>query len=449
MLLASLTPEQGSQLLYDWRFWGRPEQQTPPGEWTTWVINAGRGFGKTRAGAEWVRWQVEHGGKRRIALIGPTAADCRDVMVEGESGLLAIAPPWNRPTYAPSNRRVTWPNGAIATLFSAEEPERLRGPQHECGWADEVGAWRYQAQTWSMYQFGLRLGTHPQTIVTTTPRPTPLIKRLLSGSVPGVVVTRGTTYDNRANLAPAFFREIITEHEGTRLGRQELLAELLDDNPDALWNLATMIEPYRVAESPALERIVVAVDPAVTSTATSDETGIVVAGKTSGGHLYVLADWSLRASPDTWAQAAINAYHTFQADRIIAEANQGGDMVAQTLRTVNASVPVTLVHAMRGKLIRAEPVAALYEQGRGHHVGTFAQLENQLTDWTPGQKSPDRLDALVWAATALLIGPGRVPLADEPEPARAEDARTLAKVIEDAQKDPFAYAARLGMWDDD
>ncbi len=402
-LLASLTPEQAEHLLYDWPLWARPNQLPPDGDWTTWVVSAGRGFGKTRAGAEWVRAQVEQGGKSRVALIGPTAADCRDVMVEGESGLLAIAPPWNRPVYEPSKRRVTWPNGAIATLYSAEEPERLRGPQHECGWADEAGAWRYQEQTWSMYQFGLRLGTRPQTIVTTTPRPTPLIKRMLSGKIAGVVLTKGTTYDNRVNLAPPFFEQIIAEYQGTRLGRQELMAELLEDNPDALWKLDTMIEPFRVREAPALERIVVAIDPAISSNASSDETGIIVAGKTSGGHFYVLDDRSCRASPDAWARAAISAYHGYQADRIVAEANQGGEMVAQTLRTVDPNVPITLVHATRGKQIRAEPIAALYEQGRGHHVGTFAALESQLTDWTPGQASPDRLDAMVWAATDLLI----------------------------------------------
>ena len=269
---------------------------------------------------------------------------------------------------------------------------------HNC---DEIASWRYPDSAWSNYQFGLRLGDHPQTVVTSTPKPTPFVRKLITAT--GTVVTRGTTYDNRANLAPSFFAQIIRDYEGTRLGRQELLAELLTDNPDALWNLDTMIEPYRVRVAPALERIVVAVDPATTSNATSDETGIIVAGRTSGGHFYVLDDRSLRASPDSWARAAVSAYHAYHADRIIAESNQGGDMVESTLRTVDPDVPIKLIHATRGKITRAEPVAALYEQGRGHHVGTFAALESQLTDWTPGQSSPDRLDAMVWAATELLL----------------------------------------------
>ncbi len=416
-----------------WSFWARPAQLPPPGDWTTWLILAGRGFGKTRAAAEFIRWQIESCGKRRAALIAPTAADARDVLVEGESGLLAVCPPWNRPVYESSKRRVTWPNGAIATLYSADEPERLRGPQHDCGACDEIGAWRYGETAWHMYQFGLRLGTQPRTIITTTPKPTPLIKKLLLSAMPDGVITRGTTYENRANLADTFFSQIIREHEGTRLGRQELLAELLTDHPGALWTLA-MLEPHRVTAAPPLERIVVAIDPAVSSTATSDETGIIVAGRTSGGHLYVLDDRSCRASPDGWARAAISAFHAYQADRIVAEANQGGEMVRSVLTTIDPNVPITLVHATRGKALRAEPVAALYEQARGHHVGTFGTLEDQMTDWTPGQASPDRLDALVWAATDLLLGQA---LHDVPVAVSGGDAASPP----DADDDPGARQA--------
>ena len=372
----------------------------PDGDWRLWLLLAGRGFGKTRTGAEWVRAQVEAGRYARIALVAPTAADARDVMVEGESGILRISPPWFRPTYEPSRRRLTWPNGAIATTYSADEPDRLRGPQHDGAWCDEVAVWTYP-DAWDMLMLGLRLGSDPRAVATTTPRPTKVIRELVAAHT--THVTRGSTYDNAANLAPAFMEQIIAKYAGTRLGRQELDAEILDDNPGALWK-RDQIEALRVTTHPDLSRIVVAVDPAITADEGSDETGIIAAGMgASDGHGYVLDDASLRGTPHAWATAAVRLYHTLKADRIIAESNQGGDMVEHTIRTVDPNVPVTLVHATRGKLTRAEPVAALYEQSKVHHAGTFPALEDQQCTWTQGDASPDRLDALVWALTHLML----------------------------------------------
>ncbi|MEI6065554.1 MAG: terminase family protein, partial [Pseudanabaena sp. ELA748] len=344
----------------------------------------------------------ERGVRLRIALVAATSADVRDVLVEGESGLLAIAPPHARPVYEPSKRRLTWPNGVIATTYSADEPDRLRGPQHDAGWCDELAAWRYP-DAWDQLMFGLRLGTDPRVVVTTTPRPTPLVRQLVRS--PSTHVTRGSTYDNRANLAPAFFDQIVTRYEGTRLGRQELNAEILDDAPGALWSRA-MLDGSRVDRAPlALRRVVVAVDPAVTSTESSDETGIVVAGVGTDGHGYVIADHTGKYSPADWARLAVRLYREHKADRIVAESNQGGDMVAHTIRTVDPGAPVKLVHASRGKRTRAEPVVALYEQGRVHHVGVLAALEDQLCTWdaSTSEASPDRLDALVWALTDLVV----------------------------------------------
>jgi phage terminase large subunit-like protein len=404
-ILDQLSDEEAAALLYDWTFLARDKQLPPPGNWQTWLILAGRGFGKSRTGAEWVRAQVEQHGKRRIALVGRTAADARDVMVEGESGLLAVCPSWNKPRYEPSKRRLTWPNGAIATTYSGDKPDQLRGAQHEAAWCDELAAWRY-AESFDQLLFGLRLGTHPQIVVTTTPRPTKIIRSLMSD--PSVVVTTGTTYENKANLAPSALAQLIRKYAGTRLGRQELEAAILDDAPGALWKRDN-IETHRRLKAPELTRIVVGVDPAATSNADSDETGILVCGISRDGHGYVLDDKSLQASPDGWARAAVVAYHAHECDRVIAEANNGGEMVEHTLRTVDANVPVKLVRASRGKATRAEPIAALYEQGKVHHVGAFAELEDQLCQWTPGDAdSPDRLDALVWCLTELMITPSRM-----------------------------------------
>jgi phage terminase large subunit-like protein len=377
-----------------WRDLARPAQVAPDGVWTVWAFVGGRGSGKSRAGAEWVHEQVA-AGRRRIALVGPTAGDVRDVMVEGESGILNCGRV--RPTYEPSKRRLTWPNGAIATTYSADEPERLRGPQHDAAWCDEIAAWRYPA-AWDMLMFGLRLGDHPQVMATTTPKPTRLVRDLLGQAV----VTRSTTYDNLANLAPTFRDQILARYEGTRLGRQELLGELLEDVPGALWS-RDLIEKSRGVAPDDLSRIVVAIDPAVTSGEQSDATGIVVVG-TIGNVGYLVEDLSGRFPPEQWANLAVDAYRRWSADRIVAEANNGGDLVASVLRAVDPNIPVRLVRASRGKRARAEPVSALYEQGRVVHAGTFPELEDELCMWTPDtSESPDRMDALVWGLSDLML----------------------------------------------
>jgi len=345
----------------------------------------------------------------RGAIVARTAADARDVLVEGESGVLAVCPPWFQATYEPSKRRITWPNGSVATVFSADDPNLLRGPQHHWAICDELAAWR-RPETYDMLMLGLRLGDNPQCCIATTPRPTPIIKRLLKDST--TVVTRGSTYENRANLAAPFFSQIIKQYEGTRLGRQELNAEVFDDVPGALWAHGP-IDDMRVKTFPALTRIVVAIDPAVTATDESNETGIVVAGIDENEHGYVLDDLSGRFSPAEWAERAVRAYDRWAADRIVAEVNQGGEMVEHTVRTAardlgergqreSRSVAFRNVRATRGKHTRAEPVAALYEQRKMHHVGVFAEMEDQMCSWLPGEESPDRLDALVWAFTDLL-----------------------------------------------
>jgi len=322
-------------------------------------------------------------------------------MIEGESGLLGVFPPEKRPVYEPSKRRITFHNGAIATTFSADEPDRLRGPNHDLAWCDELAVWRYP-EAWDMLNFGLRIGDNPRVVVTTTPKPTSLIKSLIKR--PDVHTTRGSTFDNAANLASAFLDEVTARYEGTRLGRQELHAEILDDVEGALWN-RDMLDGGRVTEVPYLKRIVVAIDPAISSNTDSAETGIVAVGVDERNHGYVLEDRSTRGTPNEWASQAVALYHTLKADRIIAESNQGGDMVKHTLATVDGNVPIRLVHASRGKRTRAEPVASLYEQGKIHHVGSFNQLEDQLCSWVPGESSsPDRLDALVWGFTELLVG---------------------------------------------
>lgn len=355
----------------------------------------------TRTGAETVREWIKT--NAYVNLIGPTADDARDVMVEGESGILAICPSDERPTYLSHKRQLQWPNGAKSLIFTAEEPERLRGKQSAKLWCDELAAWRYP-EAWDQASFGLRLGKSPQAVITTTPKPTKIIKQLVAD--PRNVVTRGSTYDNQSNLASAFLTQIARRYEGTRLGRQELNAEILLDNPGALWK-RDWIEETRVKGHPELNRIVVAIDPAVTSSSESAETGIIVAGiATIGGIIngYTLHDGSMRGTPDEWARRAVALYHQYGADRIVGETNNGGDMIETIIRTVDRNVAYKGVHASRGKQIRAEPISALYEQKRVHHVGMFAQLEDQLCDWDPSisKESPDRLDALVWALTELM-----------------------------------------------
>lgn len=422
-ILAELSVAEAEALEYDWPFWARPNQLAPPGDWSFWLLLAGRGFGKTRTGAEWVR-EIKQT-HSPIAFVAPTAADARDVMVEGPAGILAISPPWDRPIYEPSKRRLTWPNGARGALFSADEPERLRGPQHAAAWCDEAGAWRYADDAWDMLMFGLRLGDHPRCLITTTPRPIKLIRELLKD--PGCIPTRGSTYDNRANLAPTFFQKIVAKYEGTRLGRQELNAELLDDVPGALWQravidalrkkLTEMVGEAAINELGAeralgkrMRQINVAIDPAVTSGENSSETGITVQGRGDDGHGYLLEDLSGRYQPHEWATIAIKAFQRWEADTIVAEVNNGGDLVRATLRAVDPNIPFRAVRASRGKFTRAEPVAALYEQRRMHHVGSFPQIEDQMCAMVPdfdvqtAGYSPDRLDAMVWGFTELMLG---------------------------------------------
>lgn len=387
----------------------RPAQLAPAGDWRTWLILAGRGWGKTLTGAEDVARYGMAYLFRRIAIVARTIADARDTCVEGDSGLLSCLPKAAVETWNRSMGQLVLTNGTRYQLFSAEEPERLRGPQFHRAWSDEVGAWGRNADerqwppAWDMLQMGLRLGSDPRNVVTTTPRPTKLLRQLISDQL--TALTKGKTLENSANLAPQFLDQIVARYSGTRLGRQELDAEMLDDVPGALWTWA-MLEDRRPA--PDLTRVVVAIDPAVTSGEDSDETGIVVAGLGVDGRGYVLADRSCRLSPDGWARRAVAAFDEFRADHIIAEANNGGDLVEQTIRTVRRTIPYSKVNASRGKQTRAQPVAALYEQGKVSHVDVFAELEEQLTTWTPESgRSPDRLDALVWALTDVMLGTQR------------------------------------------
>jgi phage terminase large subunit-like protein len=389
-----------------------------------WLFLAGRGAGKTRTASEVIRDLVEDERIGQIAIIGETSADARDVMIEqGESSIMKTARPNFRPTYEPSKRRVTWPNGATATAYSADDPEQLRGPQHDFAWPDEVAKWRHAEETWSNMMFGLRLtgpkGDPPRVLVTTTPRPTPLLINLARGErqldgtyIPrsDVVITHCSTYANSANLAPSFLDAVRREYEGTRLGEQELHARILDEIEGALWTM-TMIDALRVTVAPKFTRVTVAVDPPAKEHGA--EAGIIAMGVARGDfgssrgvedHGFVIDDQSRKGSPGEWARATVACYHENEADHIVAEINNGGDMVKHTIHSIDANVPVKVVHASRGKQTRAEPIGALYEQGRIHHVGSFPKLEDQQTTWVPGQPSPDRLDAMVWAATDLLIG---------------------------------------------
>jgi phage terminase large subunit-like protein len=387
-----------------WRDIAREEQLPPEGSWLTWAFIAGRGAGKTRSASEWVHEHATATPGVRIALVGRTPADVRDVMIEGESGILAVAGD-EKPDYQSTKRRLTWPNGSTAHTYSAEVPAQLRGPQHHFAWCDEPASWTDARKgdvldtAWNNLMLGLRLGIAPQCVFTTTPKPNSLVRTVLARA--STVVTRGSTYDNLGNLAPSFREQVLATYEGTRIGRQELLGELLEDVEGALWSI-TMLDEDRVETVPDMRRIVVAVDPSGGSGPNSDEQGIVVAGAGVDGGLYVLADRSCKLSPHGWASRAVAAYHEFAADRIVAEKNYGGDMVESTIRQVDANASVKVITASRGKAQRAEPVAALYEQHRVHHVGAMPKLEDQMTTWTPlDGTSPDRLDALVWAVTEL------------------------------------------------
>ncbi len=391
------------QILYEyatrWSFQAHGGQIPPKDRpWFCYLMRSGRGGGKTRAGAEWVLQRVRDG-YRSIALIGANAADVRDIMIElGDSSIMKIARPDERPVYEPSKRRLTFPNGAVAVAFSDDEPDQLRGPQHDSAWVDELAKFKHPQETWDNLLMGLRLGKNPQVFVTTTPRPIPLIRELIKAK--DTIDVRFSTFDNAENLSPKFLQKIREKYEGTRLGRQELEGEVLDDNPYALWNRA-VIESLRVAKAPVLLRVVIGVDPAVTGSEDSDETGIIAAGIDARGHCYILDDLSLQGTPNQWAVQVSRAFHTHQGDRVIGEVNNGGDLVEVNLRTVDRNIPFKAVHASRGKLIRAEPIAALYEQGKVHHVGTYPQLEDQMCEWVAGEKSPDRMDALVWALHEL------------------------------------------------
>lgn len=411
--LGGLAGAECAEWHFHWRFCARPAQLPPSGDWRTWLVLAGRGFGKTRCGAEWVRMVAERDPQARIALVAASLHEARAVMVEGESGLLAIGAPWRSPRFEPSLRRLVWPNGAIAMLYSAGEPESLRGPQHSHAWCDEIAKWDdatgQARRAWDNLLMGLRLGTDPRALATTTPRAVPLITRLLAGEAGGeVAVTRGSTFDNAANLPERFIAAMRAEFGATLLGRQELHGELITDIAGALWT-RPLIERGRESRPPAVTRVVIGVDPP--ASAHGDACGIIVAGLGEDRVARVMADLSVeKASPERWARAVARAAQTWQADRVVAEANQGGAMVESVLRAADTALPLRLVHASRGKAARAEPVAALYEAGRVRHAGLFPALEDQLCGLMPGGeyrgpgRSPDRADAAVWALTDLMLG---------------------------------------------
>ena len=416
--LEALEPAELATLQWHWPLWARPDQLPPPplrdelrgtAAWRTWLLLGGRGSGKTRSSAEATRAEVESGRRVSIGLIGPTADTLRR---DQAKTLLEIAPPWCMPVHEPSQRRIVWPNGAVAYMLSSEEPDRIRGLNLDWVWGDEMTSWANQSDTWSNMQLALRVpgpkGDDPAAVVSTTPKRQPLLKTIMAAA--STVTTRSRTFDNAANLSAATIEHLKATYGGTSLGRQELDAELLDELEGALWNRA-MLEACRVLAAPELRRVVVAIDPAGGASKTSDETGIVAAGRAADGHAYVLSDLSGRFSPDGWARRAVELYRSLRADRIVAEANFGGGMVEATIRAVDPNVPVKLVHASRGKAVRAEPVVSLYEQRRVHHVGLFAELEDQLCGWDPMESSPspDRLDALVWAVSDLMVEPQAQP----------------------------------------
>lgn len=409
--LASLSDDNIKRYNTITKYWwrgglARREQLMPSlsRDWSNWLLMGGRGVGKNRSASEAIKEWVTVHPFCRIALVGPTAADVRDVVIEGESGILSVYPESERPIYEPSKRRLTFKNGAQGFSYSAEEPNRLRGPQHHAAYLDEIATYKDPETVWDNLKMGLRLGNDPRTIITTTPKPISFLRRLVADEF--TVVSRGRTWDNRANLAPSALREYERIYAGTRIGRQELEGELLEEAEGALWRLA-QIDALRVKKAPPLKRIVVAIDPSVTAGEDSDECGIVAAGLGDDDHGYPLADASCKLPADQWASRAIELFKSLEADLIIAETNQGGDLVEGVLRAVDKRIPFKKIHASRGKTVRAEPVAALYEQNKVHHVGMFKELEDEMVNWVPGQlqRSPNRADALVYALTELLIKP--------------------------------------------
>lgn len=403
-ILSSFSDRELAALYYDfWGSWARPNQLPPAGDWATWLIQAGRGFGKTRVGAEWIVDGAMRGIDRQ-AIVGSTTSDVRDTMVEGESGILACSPPWFTPIWRPSIRLLLFPNNMRVKGFSAEKPGRLRGPQHTRAWVDELAAWKWNAtETWDNLQMGLRIGDDPCTLVTTTPKPKRLIKAIREAS--DTVITRGTTYDNLHNLAPKFRERVVAKYEGTTIGEQELKGRYLDEHVGANWT-RSLIQETRRKEYPQLRRIVVAVDPA----ASSGVHGIVAGGvaRIDGkDHGFVLTDVSRPGTPLQWGKAAVRQYKSLKADRIVGEVNNGGDMVGHVVKSYDAGVAYKDVRASRGKSARAEPIVALYEQDRIHHIGVHEDLEDQQCTWVEGEsdESPDRMDALVWCMTELMLGP--------------------------------------------
>lgn len=408
-ILGKLPKPQLLKLKYDWSFWARPDQIPPPGKWRHWMLRSGRGVGKTRSGAEWV---IDRAKKKKgpIAIIGETAGDVRNTMVEGQSGVMSCAPPWFMPKYEPSKRRLTFPNGVIATTYSGDEPGQLRGPNTQTVWADELAKWKYCDEAFDNMELGLRIG-EPRCIITTTPRPIPIIKRL--GKDPDTVTTQVSTYVNIANLSEEYIRYVVRRYEGTRLARQELYGETLEEVAGALWS-PDVIEDTRVKRCPMLRSIVVAIDPAeAADERTSEweendtaEVGIVAAGLGDyDSHGYVLADASGFWSPGEWARRAVQLYRSLGANYIVAERNKGGKMVEHTIHTVDDRIPVKLVWASQGKDVRAEPVSALYEQRRVHHVGLFGEMESQMCSFVPKDRIRtrlDRMDALVYSITQLM-----------------------------------------------
>lgn len=414
--LSQLSPQQLDELQFSYEFLARDNQLPPDGDWNVWFLNCGRGFGKTWTGVQWVREQVKQG-KKRIAAVASTNSDILRVMVKGESGFLSLCWKGDKtykgkemgfPEWSPTKRTLTWANGAQVEFYSAEEPERLRGPQFEAAWCDETASWNKDQETWDMLQFCLRLGKHPRVCVTTTPKSTVLIRKLLKD--PKTVITTGSTFDNTNNLAATYLTAVREQYEGTRLGRQELYAEVLTENEGALWT-ADMIDNCQITSSelPPLIRKVVAVDPAVSSNVESDNTGIVVAGICEQGKAYILGDYTFKGSPETWANKVVSLYHEFECSRIVYESNQGKDLIPSLFKTIDENLPLKGVHASTAKIARAEPVSALYEQGKVYHVrdceAPLTELEQQYTTFEPlgKHKSPDRYDAAVWALTDLML----------------------------------------------